>query len=192
MSNQGFAGDDACCSPLVRQPLTGDRAVDLARMFKALGIPVVADLSGPTLGSALEGGVTVLKVSHEDLIEDGRAKSEDLDDLIEAMHRLHDEGAASVVISRAGDPAIALDNGTVWEVEAPSVQTVDHHGAGDSMTAGIASAYAAGAKFEDALRLGAAAGAVNVTRRGLATGHRGAVEKMAEKVEVRKVKGKRS
>lgn len=158
----------------------------------ALGIPVVADLSGPTLGSALEGGVTVLKVSHEDLIEDGRAKSEDLDDLIEAMHRLHDEGAASVVISRAGDPAIALDNGTVWEVEAPSVQTVDHHGAGDSMTAGIASAYAAGAKFEDALRLGAAAGAVNVTRRGLATGHRGAVEKMAEKVEVRKVKGKRS
>ncbi len=60
------------------------------------------------------------------------------------------------------------------------------------MTAGIASVYAAGAKFEDALRLGAAAGAVNVTRRGLATGHRAAVEKMAEKVEVRKLKGKRS
>ncbi len=99
---------------------------DCARIW-ALGIPVVADLSGPTLGAALEGGVTVLKVSHEDLIEDGRAKSEDLDDLVEAMHRLHDEGAASVVISRAGDPAIALDNGTIWEVEAPSVQTVDHH-----------------------------------------------------------------
>ncbi|MFV9428312.1 MULTISPECIES: ArsR/SmtB family transcription factor [Rhodococcus] len=40
MSNQDLAGDDACCSPLVRQPLTGDRAVDLARMFKALGDPV--------------------------------------------------------------------------------------------------------------------------------------------------------
>ncbi|MEV8192021.1 metalloregulator ArsR/SmtB family transcription factor [Rhodococcus pyridinivorans] len=40
MSNQDLAGDDACCSPLVRQPLTGDRAADLARMFKALGDPV--------------------------------------------------------------------------------------------------------------------------------------------------------
>ncbi|AOD24198.1 transcriptional regulator [Rhodococcus sp. p52] len=39
-SNQDLAGDDACCSPLVRQPLTGDRAADLARMFKALGDPV--------------------------------------------------------------------------------------------------------------------------------------------------------
>ncbi|APE11122.1 metalloregulator ArsR/SmtB family transcription factor [Rhodococcus pyridinivorans] len=40
MSNQDLAGDDACCSPLVRQPLTDDRAADLARMFKALGDPV--------------------------------------------------------------------------------------------------------------------------------------------------------
>ncbi|MEU5842418.1 PfkB family carbohydrate kinase [Rhodococcus sp. NPDC047139] len=158
----------------------------------ALGIPVVADLSGPTLRAALEGGVNVLKVSHEDLIEDGLAESDSLDDLLEAMQRLQDDGAESVVISRAGDPAIAFDNGNFWEVEAPSVQTVDHHGAGDSMTAGIAAAYAAGEKFEDALRLGAAAGAVNVTRRGLATGNSAAVEKMSEKIEVRKLKGKRS
>ncbi|SED69469.1 transcriptional regulator, ArsR family [Rhodococcus jostii] len=30
----------ACCSPLVREPLTEDWAGDLARMFKALGDPV--------------------------------------------------------------------------------------------------------------------------------------------------------
>jgi len=39
MSNQG-SSDDACCSPLVREPLTSDWATDLARMFKALGDPV--------------------------------------------------------------------------------------------------------------------------------------------------------
>ncbi|MFC8178034.1 MULTISPECIES: ArsR/SmtB family transcription factor [Nocardiaceae] len=44
MSNQTLpieavsAGE--CCSPLVREPLTVDRSVDLARMFKALGDPV--------------------------------------------------------------------------------------------------------------------------------------------------------
>jgi ArsR family transcriptional regulator len=31
---------EQCCSPLVREPLTQDRADDLARMFKALGDPV--------------------------------------------------------------------------------------------------------------------------------------------------------
>ncbi|OZE84969.1 transcriptional regulator [Rhodococcus sp. 15-649-1-2] len=44
MSNQPLPIEDAsageCCSPLVREPLTVDRSVDLARMFKALGDPV--------------------------------------------------------------------------------------------------------------------------------------------------------
>ncbi|OZF50619.1 helix-turn-helix transcriptional regulator [Rhodococcus sp. 14-2470-1a] len=44
MSNQTLPIEDVsageCCSPLVREPLTVDRSVDLARMFKALGDPV--------------------------------------------------------------------------------------------------------------------------------------------------------
>ncbi|MFE5699741.1 ArsR/SmtB family transcription factor [Rhodococcus koreensis] len=39
MSNQN-SESGACCSPLVREPLTEDWAGDLARMFKALGDPV--------------------------------------------------------------------------------------------------------------------------------------------------------
>jgi ArsR family transcriptional regulator len=31
---------EPCCTPLVREPLTGESAGDLARMFKALGDPV--------------------------------------------------------------------------------------------------------------------------------------------------------
>jgi ArsR family transcriptional regulator len=33
-------GASLCCSPLMRQPLTEDQSVDLARVFKALGDPV--------------------------------------------------------------------------------------------------------------------------------------------------------
>ncbi|ANS31453.1 ArsR/SmtB family transcription factor [Rhodococcus opacus] len=40
MSNQESSDGGACCSPLVREPLTEDWAGDLARMFKALGDPV--------------------------------------------------------------------------------------------------------------------------------------------------------
>ncbi|AOW93001.1 transcriptional regulator [Rhodococcus sp. WMMA185] len=40
MSNQDSPEVGACCSPLVKEPLTGGSAGDLAHMFKALGDPV--------------------------------------------------------------------------------------------------------------------------------------------------------
>ena len=35
-----LTGAVGCCAPLAREPLTGDQAVELARVFKALGDPV--------------------------------------------------------------------------------------------------------------------------------------------------------
>jgi ArsR family transcriptional regulator len=66
-----------CCSPLVREPLSGDQAVELSRLFKAMGDPVrlrllsliashgggeacvcdlsgVFDLTGPTISHHLK------------------------------------------------------------------------------------------------------------------------------------------
>ncbi|MFE7421746.1 1-phosphofructokinase family hexose kinase [Rhodococcus sp. NPDC057529] len=159
----------------------------LAADLMALGVPVVADLSGPTMTAALAGGLTVLKVSHEDLIEDGRAESEDPAALADAMTELVEEGARTVVLSRAGDPAMAMIDGELWEVVAPPMHLVDHRGAGDSMTAGIAAGLADGKSLTEALQLGAGAGAANITRRGLATGQRDLVVQLAETVEVRRM-----
>ena len=157
----------------------------LAADLGAVGKPVVADLSGETLTEAVAGGVTVLKVSHDDLIDDGRASGEDPAALAEAMQKLTEEGAKHVVVSRAGDPTIAWVDGETLEVETPEMQRVDHRGAGDSMTAGLAAGLARGLSMADALRLGAAAGASNVTRRGLATGQRQVVEQLAQHIVVR-------
>ncbi|AEA23169.1 ArsR/SmtB family transcription factor [Pseudonocardia benzenivorans] len=73
----GPRASEACCSPLTREPLGEDRAVELARVFKAMGDPVrlrllsmiashhggeacvceltgVFDLSGPTISHHLK------------------------------------------------------------------------------------------------------------------------------------------
>ncbi|SFK73009.1 1-phosphofructokinase family hexose kinase [Geodermatophilus ruber] len=169
--------------------LPADTYRRLTADLRAVGVPVIADLSGEPLTAALAGGLTLLKVSHEDLVEDGRADAEDPAALVKAMRAMADEGAESVVVSRAGDPALALIDGEVVEIEAPPLQLQEHRGAGDSMTAGIAAALARGRDLPDALRLGAAAGALNVTRRGLATGQRDVIESLAEHVRIRTVEG---
>jgi 1-phosphofructokinase len=160
--------------------------------LRAVGRPVVADLSGETLTAALQGGVTVLKVSHDDLVADGRARDGDTASVADAIHSLAGEGAEHVVVSRAGDPTIGLVDGELLEVTAPTMQPVDPRGAGDSMTAGLAMAVARGESMARALRLAAAAGASNVTRRGLATGQREVIERLAEHVVVRPLQMSRS
>lgn len=52
------------------------------------------------------------------------------------------------------------------------------------MTAALAVGAARGLAFTDALRLAAAAGALNVSRHGLGTGRRDAIEDVASRVEV--------
>jgi 1-phosphofructokinase len=169
-------------SPDVMNPEVYHRvAADLT----ALGVPVVADLSGEPLTAALEGGLAVLKVSDEDLVKSGRAESEDLSDVVPAVEELCDRVASLLVLTRGGDPALAWSEGRVLEVAAPSLEPLHHRGAGDSMTAGIAAALSCGAAVEDALRIGAAAGVVNVTRHGLATGRLETIEQIVDRVEVR-------
>jgi 1-phosphofructokinase len=150
---------------------------------------VVVDLSGGPLDAALEGGVSVVKVSHEELEADGRVGETTQDELVDAMHALRKEGAEHVVVTRAAEPALALFGDTLWEVVAPELQVEDHRGAGDSLTAGIAAGLARGMDPGDALKLGAAAGALNVTRRGLASGRRAEIERLAERVELRTIDG---
>lgn len=161
----------------------------LAADLRATGKTVVADLSGEPLSAALAGGVSVIKVSHEDLIEDGRAADDDASTLIDAMREMAREGADRVVLSRGGESTLALVEGRVLEVRGPQLERVDHRGAGDSMTAGISAALAAGEDMPAALRLGAGAGTSNITRRGLATGQRALVEQLAARMVVQSFEG---
>ncbi|WP_214369342.1 1-phosphofructokinase family hexose kinase [Pseudonocardia sp. H11422] len=156
----------------------------LARDLSANGCRVVADLSGQRLDAVLGAGPHLVKVSHQELIDDGRAKSGDPAELVAGMRRLRADGAGTVVVSRAADPALALVGDEVLEVHAPPLEPVEPRGAGDSMTAGMTVCLARGESQRTALRTGAACGALNVVRRGLGTGGLEAVRTLAGRVQL--------
>ena len=150
-------------------------------------ITVIADLSGDPLRAALEGGVDVLKLSHEELIADGWSKTSGVEAISDGIQRLCDAGAGSVVVSRSDRSTIAGNGDRLVEVRAPALEVIDGRGGGDSMTAALAVAAAQQLGFEAGLRIAAAAATLNVSRHGLGTGRRDAIEELAEHVEIRTI-----
>ncbi|PFG36553.1 1-phosphofructokinase [Flavimobilis soli] len=156
----------------------------LAHDLRAAGRIVVADLSRGQAKAVMDVEGVVLKISHEEMVEGGFADDDTLDSLRSAAEDLIAGGLGGVVLSRAHDPALVVTAKTVATVTTPPITTVDHRGAGDSMTAGIAVGLGRGETLASAARLGAAAGALNVTRRGLGTGRREQIERYAQQVRV--------
>ena len=88
------------------------------------------------------------------------------------------------MVSRASDPALALVEDDVVEIRMPELEPAESSGAGDSMTAGVVASLVEGTGIREALRIGAACGALDVVRRGLGTGGPDAVGTLAERVEL--------
>jgi 1-phosphofructokinase len=156
----------------------------LAGDLTANGCRVAADLRGERLDAVLEGAPFLVKVSHEELLADGRVESTEPKALVTAMRELREQGAGTVIVSRAADPTLALVGEEVLEVRAPMLHPAEPKGAGDSLTAGTLAGLVRGSPIREALRVGAACGALNVVRRGLGTGGGLAVGTLAERVVV--------
>lgn len=155
-------------------------ATDLTKQ----GIPVVADLAGEVLAAALEGGLDLLKISHEELEDDGLVESTELPALVSAAEALVGRGARRVVVTRADEPMLALMGEETYLVRAPQLEVVDHRGAGDATTAALAVGIRRGLDHVDLLRLASAAGAATVARHGLASAEATTIEELVDHVDV--------
>lgn len=156
--------------------------------LRANGKLVIADLTGPPLRATLAAGVELLRLSDEELVSERYATSDALPDLVAAARHVHEAGAHQVLVSRAAAPAVLIGGGDPpheQELVGPHFETLDRHGTGDSMFAATGVGLARGMATIDALRLGMAAGAMNATRRGLGTGTREEIERLAAHMIVR-------
>ncbi|MDQ0644305.1 1-phosphofructokinase family hexose kinase [Microbacterium murale] len=174
----GPAGDATVPADIYRR-----LAIDL----RGEGRSVIADLAGERLRAVVEGGIDVLKVSHEELRSDGLVREPSVPEITHAMQHLREQGAGAVIVTRASEPLLLLDEHGVIEVSLPRFEENETRGAGDSLTAGVVAALIRGESLRDAVSLGAAAGALNVTRHGLGTGDAEAIVQLRESVQVREL-----
>lgn len=170
--------------PSDEETLPADTYRRLAADLRAAGARVLVDLAGERLAAAIDGGVDVLKVSDEELRADGRVQGSSVDEVVAAMRELHRSGARTVIVSRETEPILLLDDHGVLEVTMPELEVADTRGAGDSLTAGVAAGLARGETAREAVTLGAAAGALNVTRHGLGTGDAEAIAALRSTITV--------
>ena len=149
------------------------------------GVPVLVDLSSPRLDAALEGRPDIVKLNDWELAEFVRGSVDGLERRRRAAQRILDRGAGAAIVTRGAEPALVLQQARAWELVPPRFSHGSREGCGDTMTGALAAALARGLAFEQALVLGAAAGAANFLRHGLGTGSRAVVEELAERVALR-------
>ncbi len=160
----------------------------LGHDLAAVGVTVVADVHGGDLSALLEGGpIRILKVSDENLVEDGVLEGDDEEAALSVMDRMAADGAEAVVLSRADRPALARLDGAVFRAVTPDLEPAETRGAGDSMTAGLAAGVSRGLDAVEMFKLGCAAGTANVTRHGLGSASEDLIETLAERVEIETV-----
>jgi 1-phosphofructokinase len=174
-----------CCGPFPQESFEPELYGRLVKDVRAQGTRVIVDLSPPRLDSALEGGPDLVKVDDWQLAEFVVDDVSTPERFRAAAETLLERGAGAVVATKGGDPALVLRGDQAWELTPPKFEEGASEGSGDSMVGALAAAFARGFEFEEALRLGAAAGATNFLRRGLGTGSRAVVEDLVKRVELR-------
>ena len=177
----------AVCGPYPENTVPLEIYGDLVADVKANGVPVLVDLSSPRLDSALEGKPDLVKINDWQIAGYVSDAVDTEERMRAAMERVCEAGAESLIVTRAGEPALALRDGRFIELTPPKFERGAREGCGDSMMGALAATIAAGREWDEVLRLGAAAGAANFLRHGLGTGARAVVEELAPRVQLREL-----
>jgi fructose-1-phosphate kinase PfkB-like protein len=126
----------------------------------AEGLSTVLDSYGEAFRLGLESRPTLVKPNRSELEQTFGLTLRSSEDYGAALRTLL-ESASYALITDGGAPFYAGSPGGLWRCTPPQVRAVNSTGSGDSMLAAVIWALAHGRSFEEALQLGAAAGASN-------------------------------
>lgn len=142
----------------------------LIERIKDKKIRLVVDTTKDMLLSVLKYHPFLIKPNKEELEEISKRKLLSDEEVIMAAKELQEMGARNVLVSMAGDGALLLDeNGIIYRRNAVHGIVKNSVGAGDSMVAGFLAGYLKNGDYEEALKLGMAAGSATAFTYWLAT-----------------------
>lgn len=144
----------------------GDAPGRLISRINELGVPVWVDSSGLWLSNAIAAKPYAIKINGEEFAVALGRELPSRRDIIAAARELVDGGIRMVIISLGAAGALLITDELVAQAVPPAIQPVDPIASGDCLHAGMVTALAAGAKPEEALRRGVAAGTVNALYAG--------------------------
>lgn len=145
------------------------------------GIRFVVDATKSLLLNVLKYHPFLIKPNNFELAEIFNVPINTTDDVIKYACKLKEMGAVNVLVSRAEDGAVLIDeNNDVHVIEAPTGKVLNSVGAGDSMLAGFIAGYTSASDYNYALKLGTASGSATAFSEGLA--ERNLIDELLKKI----------
>lgn len=137
-------------------------------------IQIVVDATKDLLLNVLKYHPFLIKPNNHELGEMFDVVLKDNDEIIEYAKKLQEKGARNVLVSMAGDGAILItEAGDVHVSPCPKGEVKNSVGAGDSMVAGFITGYLrSNGDYNEALKMGTAAGSASAFSEDLATGEK--------------------
>ena len=153
------SGDVLVLSGSIPNTLPDDMYERIMERLAGTDVRISVDATKDLLMNVLKYHPFLIKPNNHELGEMFGVTLESDDEIAEYARKLQEMGARNVLVSMAGDGAILVtEDGSVLKQLPPAGEVVNSVGAGDSMVAGFLAGYLKTGSYEEALKLGTAAG----------------------------------
>ena len=163
------SGDTLVLSGSIPGCLPSDTYAGILARLENKGILTVVDATKELLVSTLKHRPFLIKPNNHELGEIFGVTPVTDEEIAVCAGKLQRLGARNVLVSMAGDGALLLDeHGAVHRMGCPKGRVLNSVGSGDSMVAGFLAGYLQTGAYDQALKLGTAAGSATAFSLGLA------------------------
>ena len=164
-------GDMIILAGSIPNSLPNDVYEKLIALVADKKVDVVVDATKDLLKNVLKYHPFLIKPNNHELGEMFGTVLKSDDEIEFYAKKLQELGARNVLISMAGDGAILIaETGEKFRIVVPKGKVKNSVGAGDSMVAGFIAGYFKNKSYEEALKMGTAAGSATAFSDDLATG----------------------
>ncbi len=164
-------GDTLILAGSIPSSLPNDIYEKMIALTEGKDINVVVDATGDLLKNVLPYHPFLIKPNNYELGEMFDKKLDTFEELEAHAKKLRDMGAENVLVSMGADGAfLVTEDGRTLRAAAPKGQLRNSVGAGDSMVAGFIAGYSKNGDYEEALKMGSAAGSATAFSDDLASG----------------------